>query len=1195
MELKNILQDLSLTKNYISSFLNQTWDRKQYRQYINNVVKKLLQYETLKDEKTIEKLADLADFINVERNDTRVKNYIINSEIINNLDLFIEEKSKASYGEIRIDFETYNLKTILYYEEPNKNNSTIAYMAGSFYTDQEYRTFLANIQKGKSRLTFFGVSRTDSMYNLSTVKDGYLSRVKKSVNANTSDGYHADFHLNNGRFFLLKDNDNPVDIVYNWIVKNTQAAVLEDWKSYLYNSLVEKGLILQCKGYNYTDINLKGIVLSEEITTDTIRELRKEGLDLKEISIPREPVNLDPSMTFIEAMNNFIIPEIVERETLYKVGDPFSEHIESPIIMKKGNKLIKTSLFPRQKVMAQGMLNGIKAGRRNLFLNGGMGIGKTFLSIKLSYAAIRDYFKKDSGRISVYCQSHLIFKWKRQFQEALPNVPLKFIKIDSYKDVMNLEGGKPEGIEVYLLPKDKVKRKYLEEFAAIKGIYNLSVNSLKFIDNVPNDNKSNIFIANNIKLSEMKVVARRLEKKFGKYICIAKEVVDNDGEVIGYKVVTTSNVLKNKFKTTNKAYDFFIKELEEIKKYEDKIEAEYKEKLFYSGYMQRGLICPSCGGFIYNNAEHQLSEDNWKDNLFSKPSTKSDKNKKCLNYVKVDDTPLTKKERMLLIKGELDYIVSNDIKEPYINSDDSPIIDIDTLKEIKAGKYKDRYTIVLKQCNSPLWTAEDKKGYRTVNSIDVLERRFGKKFFDISISDEAHLYSAESSQGETFAKLCRMSKINLALTGTLTGGKASHLFYMLYRMLPSKMSKIYKYDEVSKFIDHYGRRKKVTKEYKNNETYNKSGQGKVTSSGWNEIPGLSPMLYSHFLSDIMVSRKIEDMGFEMPDLKFFKHEIEMSPELKEGYDKLKTDIVNFMKANKDINLGGTYLNALLSYPDMPLTDPLMYGDMLISNPLPLDIENIILPKEQKLIETVKRELRQNRRVVVYVTYTGTKGVDRRVETILKNEGVKVAVLKSSVNTEKREQWIEDRCKEGIEVLVCNPILVQTGLDLLQFPTFYFMEIPYDVRVVRQSESRGYRPFQDKECRVFYSYYAETIQHDALKLIGSKKKASLALEGVFAEDILSASGDDVGDSGAAALYKSLLGQVKLKEDDLDFFSEEEELEIIEEETTKPVGHKQEVINTQTQLSFFTMTEEVLKEAKISIKKKVVVGQISLFEM
>ena len=76
------------------------------------------------------------------------------------------------------------------------------------------------------------------------------------------------------------------------------------------------------------------------------------------------------------------------------------------------------------------------------------------------------------------------------------------------------------------------------------------------------------------------------------------------------------------------------------------------------------------------------------------------------------------------------------------------------------------------------------------------------------------------------------------------------------------------------------------------------------------------------------------------------------------------------------------------------------------------------------------------------SYTGEKDVTLRLETILRQAGFRVVVLRSSVPTEKREDWYERQLQAGVEVVVCHPKLVETGLDLLAFPTLYFYETGY---------------------------------------------------------------------------------------------------------------------------------------------------------
>ena len=38
----------------------------------------------------------------------------------------------------------------------------------------------------------------------------------------------------------------------------------------------------------------------------------------------------------------------------------------------------------------------------------------------------------------------------------------------------------------------------------------------------------------------------------------------------------------------------------------------------------------------------------------------------------------------------------------------------------------------------------------------------------------------------------------------------------------------------------------------------------------------------------------------------------------------------------------------------------------------------------------------------------------------------------------------DRVKEGIDVMICHPRLVQTGLDLIDFPTLCWFETEFSV-------------------------------------------------------------------------------------------------------------------------------------------------------
>ena len=79
-----------------------------------------------------------------------------------------------------------------------------------------------------------------------------------------------------------------------------------------------------------------------------------------------------------------------------------------------------------------------------------------------------------------------------------------------------------------------------------------------------------------------------------------------------------------------------------------------------------------------------------------------------------------------------------------------------------------------------------------------------------------------------------------------------------------------------------------------------------------------------------------------------------------------------------------------------------------------------------------------------------------MEAVLRQEGIRVAVLRSFVATGKREDWYDRQLKAGVEGVICHPKLVETELDLLAFPTLYFYETGYSLHTLRQASRRSWR-------------------------------------------------------------------------------------------------------------------------------------------
>ncbi len=212
------------------------------------------------------------------------------------------------------------------------------------------------------------------------------------------------------------------------------------------------------------------------------------------------------------------------------------------------------------------------------------------------------------------------------------------------------------------------------------------------------------------------------------------------------------------------------------------------------------------------------------------------------------------------------------------------------------------------------------------------------------------------------------------------------------------------------------------------------------------------------------------------------------------------------------------LHRLMLYPDHPFGIGEIWGKrfdpqakrlvpFLVSTAPDLP-EEVLYSKERKLIEDVREELRQGRRCQVFATFTGEHDVPERLERILRQAGFHVAVLRASVPALKREQWYEKQVRDGVEVVIGHPKLVETGLDLLWFPTIYFYQTGYSLHTLRQASGRSWRIGQRFGVRVKFLIYDETTQRTCLRLMGRKMLVALMMEGKFSgEGIHSLDADD----------------------------------------------------------------------------------------
>jgi hypothetical protein len=206
----------------------------------------------------------------------------------------------------------------------------------------------------------------------------------------------------------------------------------------------------------------------------------------------------------------------------------------------------------------------------------------------------------------------------------------------------------------------------------------------------------------------------------------------------------------------------------------------------------------------------------------------------------------------------------------------------------------------------------------------------------------------------------------------------------------------------------------------------------------------------------------------------------------------------------------------------------------------------------------------------------------------------VEILRSSIAPEQREEWVHTKVKEGIKVIIANPKLVETGLDLYDFPTMIFYQTGYSVFTLRQASRRSWRIGQKKNVKIYYLFYRSTMQERALQLMGSKMEASLAIEGRFSEEGLLAmtQGEDMTTAMAKALVEGLevegAEQIwkKLNQANLKTKSIKEEVITSDEIPITTPEQDQEDPNKIVFVDFVTY---VNKRKKIE-KKKLTIGEL-----
>lgn len=399
-------------------------------------------------------------------------------------------------------------------------------------------------------------------------------------------------------------------------------------------------------------------------------------------------------------------------------------------------------------------------------------------------------------------------------------------------------------------------------------------------------------------------------------------------------------------------------------------------------------------------------------------------------------------------------------------------------------------------CKEPMYsyTSLSAKGTKRWPLARYIAQRYARQY--MVIADECHQFShSNSAQSSAMLHLTSASKKVLAMTGTIYGGRASSIFFLLF-MLNYNFRKMYKFTETDRFVAHHGlfETKKEEKDEYSKYGYRKSGNtgGKVK-----EIPGMSPAMIPLILPTTIFV-KLRDLRMELPPYQEFVETVEHEFDILTTVKGLEAEVKSVLRQHPRIL--GQYLQACLGYPDCSEqseeiidrgdpNDPLAVAETIATaDAYPIHP----LPKDLRALEIVKAELAEGRQCLIYMSQVHRRDARYRVKALFEDSGIRVNILDSSVPADKRESWLRDNT--NFDVLITNGKLVETGLDLMFAKTIIQYGTEYSINTLRQSIRRSWRLGQCHPIKVIFLAYKGTMQEIALDLIARKMHAAELIDG-----------------------------------------------------------------------------------------------------
>ena len=407
---------------------------------------------------------------------------------------------------------------------------------------------------------------------------------------------------------------------------------------------------------------------------------------------------------------------------------------------------------------------------------------------------------------------------------------------------------------------------------------------------------------------------------------------------------------------------------------------------------------------------------------------------------------------------------------------------------------------------------------------------------DALIADELHQYNNDSGQGDAMGEIAHAARKVIGMTATLINGYATGIFYLLYRLFPRYMQLDQKaYGDTKAFASDYGVIEttfEITE-----EEYQSTRRTVVHKKKDRLLPGVSPLVYARFLLENAVFISLYDIGRALPDYEEIPIGLAMSDDVAREYERIQKYFQALSRSDpkQASALQSAFINLLTAYPDQPYGhEPIFISKrgmppQVVYEPKDAVQSGCLLEKDRKVLELVLTKLDAGENVLIYTSWVRLDTQEKLFKALCENN-VPTAVMTQRVPVERREEWIQSQLDEGIRVLIVNPTLLETGLDLNAFTTLIYYNISYNLFTLRQSSRRSWRINQyASRIEVYFFYYIGSIQHRAIELMATKLSAATLIEGNISDEGLAALGSN--DDLAAQLARELAQGISEHVEDL----------------------------------------------------------------